>query len=188
MMKSQIGLFDVAVVGGGVVGCAVARRFALDGARVVLLEKAPDILAGASKANSALLHTGFDAPPGSLELACMQAGYREYIEIRDRMNLPLLETGAMVVAWSGEDLPRLNGIAEQARANGVDDVSLLDKAEVLRREPHLATSVRGALLVPGEHVIDPWSAPLAYLSQAVLNGAQALFNAEVLSGRLEDGV
>lgn len=188
MMKSQKGLFDVAVIGGGVVGCAMARRFALDGARVVLLEKAPDILAGASKANSALLHTGFDAPPGSLELACMQAGYSEYLAIRDRLNLPLLETGAMVVAWSDEDLSRLDGIAEQARTNGVDDVSLMDKAEVLRREPHLASSVRGALLVPGEHVIDPWSAPLAYLTQAVQNGAQALFNAEVLSGRLENGL
>lgn len=74
-------MFDVAVVGGGVVGCAVARRFTLQGARVVLLEKGADILCGASKGNSAILHTGFDAPAGSLELACMQAGYREYLEI-----------------------------------------------------------------------------------------------------------
>ena len=71
--------FDVAVIGGGVVGCAVARRFALDGALVVLLERGEDILSGASKANSALLHTGFDAPPDSLELAMMQDGYRQYM-------------------------------------------------------------------------------------------------------------
>ncbi|WP_425402350.1 NAD(P)/FAD-dependent oxidoreductase [Kaistia adipata] len=188
MMTSQSGLFDVAVIGGGVVGCAVARRFALDGARVLLLERASDILSGASKANSALLHTGFDAPPGSLELACMQAGYREYCEIRERMNLPLLETGAMVVAWSEADLARLDSIEAQARANGVDDVRLMEPAEVLAREPHLATSLRGALLVPGEHVIDPWSAPLAYLKQAVAHGAEVLCNAEVLSGRLDAGL
>lgn len=187
MMTSQSGLFDVAVVGGGVVGCAVARRFTLDGARVLLLEKAPDILAGASKANSALLHTGFDAPPGSVELACMQAGYREYMEIRERLNLPVLETGAMVVGWSDQDATKLDAIAAQARANGVDDVRMLDKSEVLAREPQLARSVRGALLVPGEHVIDPWSAPLAYLTQAVSNGATALFNAEVLGGELREG-
>ena len=160
-------MVDVAVVGGGVVGCAVARRFALDGARVLLLERAPDILAGASKANSALLHTGFDAPSDSLELACVQAGYREYLEIRERMNLPLLETGAMVVAWTEEDLARLAGIETQARTNGVGDVDMLSPAQVLARETHLASTVRGTMLVPGEHVIDPWSAPLAYLIQAV---------------------
>src|SRR5690606_31124305 len=103
-------LFDVAVVGGGVVGCAVARRLTLDGARVLLLERGADILSGASKANSALLHTGYDAPPDSLELACMKAGYREYLEIRESMNLPLLETDAMVVAWNDEDFSILDAI------------------------------------------------------------------------------
>ena len=73
------------------------------------------MLAGASKGNSALLHTGFDAPPGSLELACMRAGYAEYLAIRERLNLPLLETGAMVVAWSEAELARLDAIEAQAR-------------------------------------------------------------------------
>lgn len=177
--------FDVAVVGGGVIGCAVARRFTLDGARVVLLERGADILSGASKANSALLHTGFDAPPGSLELACMQTGYREYLEIRERLNLPLLETGAMVVAWSEDDQARLEVIEAQARKNGVNDVKRLTATEVSMREPHLAPAARGALLVPGEHVIDPWSAPLAYLTQAVENGAKPLFGAEVTGGSFD---
>ena len=65
--KLPDGLFDIVVVGSGVVGCAMARRFTLEGARVLVLEKAPDILDGASKGNSAILHTGFDAEPGSLE-------------------------------------------------------------------------------------------------------------------------
>jgi glycerol-3-phosphate dehydrogenase len=181
-------LFDAAIVGGGVVGCAVARRLTLDGARVLLLERGADILSGASKANSALLHTGFDAPPDSLELACMQAGYREYLEIRKRLNLPLLETGAMVVAWSDEDFSRLDAIEAQAKGNGVLDVARLDARQARQREPHLADHVQGALLVPGEHVIDPWSAPLAYLTQAVENGAAACFNAEVLGGSLADGI
>ena len=75
---------DVAVIGGGVVGCAVLRRLALGGLSCVMLEKSADILSGASKGNSALLHTGFDAPTGSLELSCMQDGYREYLAIRRR--------------------------------------------------------------------------------------------------------
>jgi glycerol-3-phosphate dehydrogenase len=174
--------FDVAVIGGGVVGCATARRLTLAGARVVLLEKAEDILEGASKGNSALLHTGFDAPTGSLELALMQRGYSEYRAIRAGMNLPLLETGAMVAAWTQEEEARLDGIESQAHANGVHDVRRLTREEALAREPHLADTLRAALLVPGEHVIDAWSAPLAYLTQAMAHGAAVWRKAELQGG------
>jgi glycerol-3-phosphate dehydrogenase len=163
-------VFDIAIIGGGVVGCAVARRATLEGARVVLLEAAADILAGASKANSAILHSGFDAPEGSLELALMQHGHEEYLAIRHDLNLPLLETGALVVAWTDNDASRLAAIQEQGSRNGVGGLALLSPREVAEREPPLAP-VRAALWVPSECVIDPWSAPLAYLKQAVANGA-----------------
>jgi glycerol-3-phosphate dehydrogenase len=168
--------FDIAVIGGGVVGCAVTRRAALAGARVVLIEAASDILAGASKGNSAILHTAFDAPPGSDEHKLMQAGREEYLSIRQALNLPLLETGAIVAAWTAEERERLEKIAEKGRANGVDDVALMSPAEIARREPHLAPT-QGGVWVPGEHVIDPWSSPLAYLRQAVAKGAHFLPNA-----------
>lgn len=173
--------FDVVVVGAGVVGCAVARRFVLEGARVLLIEKGSDILSGASKANSAILHTGFDAPPDSTELSCMQRGYREYLEISGRLNLPILKTGAVVAAWNEDELARLPGIMAQARQNGVNDVQMLDRAQLLEREPHLSSQVLGGLLVPEEHVIDPWSAPLAYLRQAVENGGEVMCNTELRS-------
>lgn len=160
---------DVAVIGAGVVGCAMARRFALEGASCVLIEAGPDILSGASKANSAILHTGFDAPPGSVELACMQAGYDEYLQIQDAINLPVPETGAMVAAWTEDEDSRLPDLL--AQANGVTDARLLTRAEVRAREPHLSSGVRGALLVTREHVIDLWSAPLAYATQAQILGA-----------------
>lgn len=175
-------VFDAAVIGGGVVGCAMVRRFALEGVRAILIEKSADILAGASKANSAILHTGFDAPAESLELACIQDGYREYMEIRGRLGLPVLETGALVVAWTEQDQIRLEGIEAQAMRNGVTDVRRIGRTELREREPHLAESARAALLVPREFVIDPWSAPLAYLRQALENGAEARFEAEVVSG------
>jgi glycerol-3-phosphate dehydrogenase len=178
-------VFDVAVVGGGVVGCAVARRFTLAGAKTVLLEKAADILAGASKANSALLHTGFDAPSGSLELSCMQEGYAEYLEIRERLNLPLLETGAMVVAWTDEEEASLDQIVALARTNGVMDVHRICRKEALAREPYLSDRLQAAVAVPREHAIDPWSAPLAYLMQALENGAEARFDAEVIGGSFD---
>src|SRR5690348_8183905 len=158
---------DVVIIGGGVVGCAIFRRLALAGLKPLLLEKGDDILSGASKGNSAILHTGFDAPTGSLELACMQAGYREYNAIRNRLNLPLVETGALVVAWNEEQLAKLPAIVDQAHRNGVADVVQISAEDLRQREAQLAAHALGAVLVPGEHIIDPWSAPLAYALQGL---------------------
>lgn len=173
---------DVAVIGAGVVGCAIARRFALEGTRVVVLEKAPDILDGASKGNSAILHTGFDAPPGSLEARCIAEGYREYEEIHARLGLPFDRAGAMVLAWSEAEEARLPTLMEQARENGVEDVAILGRAEVLALEPALSDRVRAGLRVPRESLVDPWSAPHAYLRQALENGAKLLRDCEVTGG------
>ena len=180
--SSLLGVADTAIIGGGVVGCAVARRLSLAGISVVLLEKASDILDGASKGNSAILHTGFDAPEGSLELACIRSGYREYLEIRESLNLPLLKTGALVAAWTPEEEERFPEILEKAHNNGIDDLRQLSRQEILVMEPDISENIRAAIAVPSEFVIDPWSAPLAYLSQAVANGGQAFFNAEVKGG------
>lgn len=178
-------IFDVAIIGAGVIGCALARRFTLEGARVVLIEKAADVLDGASKGNSAILHTGFDAPPGSVEAACIAEGYREYLEIRARLNLPLLKTGALVVAWTDDEAATLPDLIAQARENGVDDVAPLTEAETRRLEPELGPGVRAAFRVPREYVIDPWSAPHAYLRQAVENGARLMTSAPVTAGAFD---
>ena len=105
---------DVAVVGAGVVGAAVARRFQLDGASVVVLEAAREVLDGASKGNSGILHTGFDAPVGSVEARCVVEGREEYLAIRDALGLPLLRTGALVLAWDDEQAGRLPELLAQA--------------------------------------------------------------------------
>jgi glycerol-3-phosphate dehydrogenase len=177
--------WDVIVIGGGVVGCAVTRRFALAGAKTLLLERDRDILSGASKANSAILHTGFDAPPGSLEVACMQAGYQEYLDIHAHLNLPILKTAALVVAWTEEQLAQLDGIVSKAHKNGVDDARQISRKDLLSRETGLSATALGAVEVPREYVIDPWSAPLAYLKQAVRAGADYRFNTEVTSGTFD---
>jgi glycerol-3-phosphate dehydrogenase len=174
---------EIVIIGGGVVGCAIFRRLAMLGLKPLLLEAGGDILSGASKANSALLHTGFDAPADSLELACMQAGYREYIEIKDRLNLPLVESGALVVAWDDEQLAKLPGIIAKAHANNVLDVRSVDRNELRQREPSLGTKAVGAVLVPREHIIDPWSAPLAYVQQGIAHGGQVRRRCRVLDGK-----
>ncbi len=175
--------FDIAIIGGGLVGLAILRRFAMAGLSCVLLEKGVDILSGASKGNSALLHTGFDAPPKSLELQCMLAGRAEYLDIRQKLNLPLLETGAVVVAWTEAELAALPAILAKAQRNGISDATLLSAIALKVREPHLSKAALGAVLVPGEHVIDPWSAPLAYATQALAHGATILRNTEVTAAK-----
>ncbi len=178
-------VWDVIVVGGGVIGCAIMRRFALSGAKILLLEAGTDILSGTSKANSAILHSGFDAPPDSLEHACMQAGYREYLDIHTRLNLPLLRTGALVVAWNDVQLGQFDGILAKADKNDVTDVKLVSRAALRKREPNLSHNALGAIEIPGECVIDPWSAPLAYLTQAVRAGAEYRFNTTVTGGEFD---
>jgi len=179
------GRFDVAVIGAGVVGCAIARRFALAGARVAVIEKAVDILDGASKGNSAILHTGFDAPVGSLEQSCVAAGYEEYLEIHGRLGLPLIRSGALVIAWTEEEEATLPLLVEQARRNQVTDVEMLSGAALRAAEPELGQGALSGFRVPREYLIDPWSAPLAYLKQAIENGAELLRGAEVTGGRFD---
>jgi glycerol-3-phosphate dehydrogenase len=179
--------YDVAIIGAGVVGCAIFRRLAMGGARTVLLERGADILGGASKGNSAMLHTGFDAPPESLELACIRAGHAEYLAIHAQLNLPLLETGGLLVAWSEAEHDRLPAIAAQAHQNSVTDVQLIDRAELVWREPNLAPAALAALVVPGEHVIDPWSAPLAYALQGLAYGGELRRRTTVQGGDFDGG-
>ena len=174
------------IIGAGVVGCAIFRRLSLAGLEPLLLEAGSDILSGASKANSALLHTGFDAPEGSIELACMQDGYREYIEIKDRLNLPLVESGALVVAWDEEQLAKLPSIVDKAHRNGVADVVQIGRNDLRKREPFLSARALGAVLVPGEHIIDPWSAPLAYAYQGLAHGGKILRRCRVTGGSFEN--
>lgn len=175
-------VYDVLVVGAGVVGCAVARRFSLDNQQVILAERKVDILEGASKGNSAILHTGFDAPPDSIEQACIVDGYQEFRKIHDRFNLPLLETGAMVLAWDDEQASGVDDIVSKAHINGVTDVVEIDTDVARARVPSLEPGVKRAVNIPGECLVDPWSTPLAYLHQALAHGAMFMNNCQVNAG------
>ncbi len=178
-------IHDVLVVGAGVVGCAVTRRLALAGAKVALVEKASDILEGASKGNSAILHTGFDAPTGSVEQACVAEGYQEFREIHRRLNLPLLETGAMILVWNDQQASRIDEIVSKAHANGVTDVAVIDAGAARTRVPTLGPGLLGAVLIPGECLVDPWSTPLAYLRQALAHGAKFRRDCEMHQGHFD---
>lgn len=178
-------VFDIVVVGAGVVGCAIARQFTLQGARVAVVEKASDILDGASKANSAILHTGFDAPQRSLELKCIRDGYQEYLKIRSDLGLPIEKVGAHVVAWDEDEVEKLVHILKQAHENGIANAELIDGEQLAKREPNLSNTGRAAISIPDESIIDPWSAPYAYLKHAICNGTQIYLSCEVTNGSFD---
>ncbi|MEA1914544.1 MAG: NAD(P)/FAD-dependent oxidoreductase, partial [Campylobacterota bacterium] len=158
------------------------KEFSQQGAKTVLIEKENDLLEGASKGNSAILHTGFDAPPGSLELDCVKRGYEEYIKIKNDFNLPFLKTSAMVVAWSQEQLDNLEAIHLKGLGNGIDNLSIIDQKEVLKKEPNLSYNAKGAIVVEDESIIDPWNSPLAYLKLGIHAGGKTAFSHEVTDG------
>lgn len=176
---------EVVIIGAGVVGIAVARALAATGQSVLVIEKGTDLLSGASKANSAILHTGFDAPPGTLEAACVARGHQLYLDLMDRHELSLLKTGALVVAWNEDEAARLPVLVEQAIMNGVTDIRVLTAAQTAAREPALANDQQGALWVPREYVIDPWTPFHRYAAEAQIQGAQFRFDCTVTGGRFE---
>jgi len=170
---------DVAVIGAGVVGTAIARALAAQDVSCVLVDAANDVGTGTSKANTAILHTGFDAVPGSLESRLLRRGYELLGEYARRAGIPVERTGALLVAWTQEQVAELPAIEDKARRNGVTDVHRIGVDELYRREPALGPGALGALVIPGESIICPWTTPLAYATQALAAGARLRLRSRV---------
>ncbi len=181
------GPFDVAVVGAGAVGCAVARDLTLRGARCVLLEAAPDVGAGTSKANTAILHTGFDAKPGTVESRLVARGYELLGEYAARVGIPTARLGALMVAWTREQRDALAGIRSTAAENGYAETREVDLEELYAREPNLGPGAEGALEVPGEGIVCPFTTTLALATDAVGAGCALALNAAVTGIRAAGG-
>ena len=162
----------MAVIGAGVVGCAIARHLSLAGASVVVLDRAPDVGDGTSKANTAILHTGFDTEPGSLESTLVGRGRTLLAAYAAAAGIAVEPTGALLVAWDDEQEATLPSLLDKAMANGCDDAALVDAAEVRVCEPNLGPAARSGLAVPGEWAIDPWSVTLAFATEAVGAGTE----------------
>lgn len=171
--------YDVLIVGAGVVGTAIARELAHYPLRVALVDAADDVGEGTTKANTAILHTGFDATPGTLESRLVRRGYELLSDYAARTGIPVEPTGAVLVAWTDEQLAALPGLADKAAANGYTQTRLVGAAECYRLEPHLGPGALGGLLVPGESIICPWTTPLAYATQAVRAGVDLRLSTRV---------
>lgn len=178
--------FDVAIIGAGVVGCAIARALAQYQLSVVVIERSSDVGNGTSKANTAILHTGFDCVPGSLESSLVSRGYHQLRDYAALTGIAFEPTGALVVAWDEEQEAVLTALQEKAEKNGYGSTRLLGADEVRQREPNLGVGARGALAVPGESIICPWSTTLAYAREAYSAGVAFAFDTQVTSVHFDD--
>ena len=170
---------DVAVVGGGIVGCAVARELAARDVSVALVEARGDVGDATSKANTAILHTGFDAVPGSLESRLVARGYALLSAYAEQAGIPVERTGALLVAWDDEQLHALPGLRAKAEKNGYTRTRLVGADEVYARVPALGPGALGGLEVPDESIVCSWTAALAYATEAVHRGAHLLLRHRV---------
>lgn len=167
-------VFDVVVIGAGIVGSAIARELSGYQLSVALLEGRDDVGDGTSKANTAILHTGFDAKPGTLESAMVSRGYELLSDYASRTGIPVEHTGAILVAWDGEQLDALPGLKEKAEANGYQRCELVDSAAVYAAVPALGPGAVGGLTVPDESIICTWTVNLALATDAVNRGTTLL--------------
>ena len=176
--------YDVAVVGGGVVGCAIARELSRYQLSVILLEKESDVARGTSGKNSGVVHTGFNVAKGSLKARLNVLGASMFEELCTTLNAPFKRVGKLVVALSAAEAPDLERLKALGDANGVPSLEIIDSKEIKRMEPNI--SGYAALNVPTAAIICPFRLTIALAESAVANGTDILLEATVkgISGKL----
>ena len=165
-------MYDVAIVGCGVIGAATAYALSRYNCSVVVLEAENDVADGTTKANSAILHAGYDPEPGTRMARLNVEGVAMAKEICARLDVPYRACGSLVLALSESDLPHIQHLYENGKANGVPDIRLLSAEETLAMEPNLAPTVAGALYAPSAAIVSPWEYALAMIEVAVRNGVE----------------
>ena len=165
-------MYDVVIIGCGVVGASAAYELARYKLRVAVLEAAADIAAGTTKANSAIIHAGYDPEPGTLMARLNVEGNRLTGEICEKLQVPFKRVGSLVVAFSPEQLPTLRTLYDRGCNNGVPGLRLLSGEEARAMEPGLSEEVCGALLAPSAGIIDPWGFAIAMAETAVRGGVE----------------
>jgi len=185
MISEQGPVYDVAVIGGGVVGCAILRELSRYDLRLLLLEKEADLAEGISKGNSGVLHAGFNVPPRSLKARTNVAGLKLCYELAETLGVPHRRTGKLVVALTDEDRPRLEDLKAQGDKSGVAGLEIVDEAAIRRLEP-LARG-RWALYSPHTGIISPYEFTIALAECAAQNGAEVRLEAPVTAVRTVNG-
>lgn len=178
---------DVVVIGAGAVGCAVARELSKYKVNVIVVEKNEDVGGDASKSNSAIIHTGYDAAPGTLESQLVVAANPMYDALTRDLDVPFSRIGAILPAITEEQFQKLPAIKEKAFQNRVYDIEYKSGKELLEMEPNLNPEVKGGLWIPRESIIDPFILVQALAENANANGVEFLLNTRVTGIKTEKG-
>ncbi len=180
--------YDVAVIGAGVIGALTARELSKYNLKTVLIEASNDVAMGATKANSGIVHAGFDAKPGTLKAQLNVKGCAMMKGVCDDLSVPYKNNGSLVVAFSEEEMSTIKELYDRGVANGVPGLCILSKKELKALEPNLSDDVFGALLAQSAGIVCPYELTIAAAENAVVNGAEFVRNFPVKEISFAGGV
>ena len=172
-------MFDVVVIGSGIVGSLVARKLSSYQLSIAVLEKEPDVGNVTTMANSAIVHSGYDPVPGTLKAKLNVLGNKMFDKLCEELDVEMERIGSLTVALYDEQLPLLNKLAERSAQNGVE-VKILNAEETLKLEPHLNPQVKGSLLAPTAGIVNPFTLSVHAMENAVDNGVKLFLNEKVV--------
>lgn len=180
--------YDVTIIGGGVTGAAVARELSRYQLKTCLVERTEDVCSGTSKANSAIVHAGYDAATGSIKAAMNVEGNRLMGELSKDLDFSFRRNGSLVLCFSEDDRPALQALYERGIANGVPDLKIISGDEVRAMEPNVTDEVVAALYAPTGGIVCPFGLTIALAENACDNGVEFKFLTEVTNiTRIEGG-
>lgn len=179
--------YDVAIVGAGVIGGMIARKLSRYELKVCLLEKENDVAMGASKANSGIVHGGFDPEPGTLKAKLNALGVEKLFNEARLLNVPIKRNGSMVCAFGEKEEPAVYELYKRGKANGIEGMSVISGDEARKIEPNLSKEITLVLLVPSAGIVCPYELTVAAVGNAMDNGVQLKRNFEVKKILREDG-
>lgn len=162
--------YDVVIIGAGVVGTAVARFLSRYDTRVLVIEKEEDVCSGTSKANSGIVHAGYDAKSGTMKARMNVRGAELIRELSETLDFPYRNNGSLVLCMQEEELPGLQALYDRGITNGVKGLRILSRKEVLKLEPAVSESVCGALYAPTAGTVCPFGMTVAFAENAAENG------------------
>lgn len=172
-------MYDVIIIGAGVNGCAIARELSRYQLNIAVLEKALDVCEGTSKANSGIVHAGYDAKPGTLKAKLNVEGSRKMKELSKELDFPYEQNGSLVLCFDAEETGKLEELKERGEANGVEGLRLLGRQELLAMEPSVGEQAVSALYVPTGAIVCPFGLTIALAENAAVNGAEFRFCTQV---------
>jgi len=186
-MENTMKGYDVAVIGAGVVGAAAARELSRYELSIVVLEKEEDVCSGTSKANSGIVHAGYDAKPGTNKAKFNVEGSRMMPELAKELDFEFQNNGSLVLCFEEEDRYKLNELLERGKKNGVKGLKIIEGDEVRDIEPEVSQDVAAALYVPTGAIVCPFGLNIALAENACDNGVEFKFLTEVKNIRKIEG-